>query len=434
VLSILALLLDPFAGQAGEREGGRCPIVTRKSAHFVVHTDSPIDEADRALLRMEETLRFAVSCWGKELGEEVECFLVRDLDNWPKTSLPHPLARIFVGHVGGATLAPSPTNAKIAGVDRVIIYASARPGIVEHEVMHAYCSVIFGEGGPGWFREGMAEMASFRESTALGVRCPPERLAELRKSEFLPISHVRKLGRSNKRLADSLATMLTNRSRGVHHVELDAWSDQDSRSLAQARHEYLWSWALCHLLYHNPNYSDRFRTLADCYLSGRNVPFDQVFASMQREMMFEYQQFVLNAGSGYRVDLCRWDWNHRFVSPESGVSVDSRCDSSRGWQASGLTVVRGTHYAYRADGTWSNAPESQRTNADGGQGGTGRLSAVIMHDYRLGEPFSLGTTGIFVAPASGRLFLRCTDAWNALENNDGTVQIELTRLAANSAR
>ena len=65
-------------------------------------------------------------------------------------------------------------------------------------------------------------------------------------------------------------------------------------------------------------------------------------------------------------------------------------------------------------------------NADGDRRGDGRLIGVVMEDFRLSDPFVLGTRGSFVAPASGKLYLRCCEAWNRLADNSGVLRVELT--------
>ena len=51
---------------------------------------------------------------------------------------------------------------------------------------------------------------------------------------------------------------------------------------------------------------------------------------------------------------------------------------------------------------------------------------IVMKDYQLGEPIVLSGEGTFVAPASGRLHLRCNDSWTQLTDNSGELHVELT--------
>jgi hypothetical protein len=91
-------------------------------------------------------------------------------------------------------------------------------------------------------------------------------------------------------------------------------------------------------------------------------------------------------------------------------------------------VTAGDKYRYRATGTWQIVKGGAELTADGDDEGNGRLEGVIFDDYALGEPFLLGTDGTFKAPQSGRLYLRCRDAWNRLADNKGTMSVKLQKI------
>jgi hypothetical protein len=55
---------------------------------------------------------------------------------------------------------------------------------------------------------------------------------------------------------------------------------------------------------------------------------------------------------------------------------------------------------------------------------------AVFHDYALGAEIPLGSTGTFVAPSDGQLFLRCADDWTQLADNDGALTVSLRRAAA----
>ena len=176
------------------------------------------------------------------------------------------------------------------------------------------------------------------------------------------------------------------------------------------------SWALCHMLLCNPNYATRFRALGDSYVTQGRDSFDSAFAPVAKEMAFEYAFFLEHMDVGYRVDLCRWDWQKRFHTLDARGTASARIEAARGYQASGLTVVAGQHYDYATIGSWGTSAEEPSTNADGDARGTGRMVAVVLDAYRLGEPFDLGNQGTFrsleqrqpVRPLPRRLESSCT--------------------------
>jgi hypothetical protein len=175
------------------------------------------------------------------------------------------------------------------------------------------------------------------------------------------------------------------------------------------------------MLHHNANFADRFRTLGEEYLSQKDTSFERHFAAMRSELLFEYLFFLKHVDVGYRADLCGWDWQRRFRTLDERREIGARCLAKRGWQASGLHVTEGSSYAFHATGEWRLTNVGQLLSASGDQLGSGRLTAVVLHDFGLSDPIPLGKAGTFVAPISGRLYLRCVDGWNKLADNDGEV-------------
>ena len=50
---------------------------------------------------------------------------------------------------------------------------------------------------------------------------------------------------------------------------------------------------------------------------------------------------------------------------------------------------------------------------------------ILLQQMQLGEPFELGTTGTFTAPADGDLYVRCQDDWSRLSDNSGSLVLRL---------
>jgi hypothetical protein len=156
---------DPAAPSAAVEKGTR---IVLRSARFALHTDLPRPDAEQVLKRMEAALKGAVQYWRREPRGQIACYVVDDLEHWPDSALPHPLARVWVGGVGGATISEF-TGAGRETRIRATVYAIPRQGVAEHEVIHAYCYQTFGEGGPDWYKEGMAQLVS--TGGAAGTGC-----------------------------------------------------------------------------------------------------------------------------------------------------------------------------------------------------------------------------------------------------------------------
>ena len=446
IAGISLAFVTQLDAQPAESEQGRSPEAFQ-SAHFGLFTDLPPREAEQALERMEATIEFAVSCWGRPARGRIECYLVHNLDRWNDANLPHPLARVLVGGVGGATLdnldlggrqgmssAPGGRvyrgrRSRSAEQRHAVVYASTMAGVLEHEIMHAYCLQTYGATGPDWYKEGMAELAYHGEREGSGVRCPSKRLQALRAGDPKPIHEILRTGASGLRISTALAVMMARRGNSSHHVSLETWTKLDSQHVAQAQADNMWSWALCHLLHHNPTYRERFRMVGLGYFAQQENAFTEIFGPLQEELNFEYEQFLRHAEVGYRADLCRWDWNRHPRRMETGEILETEIQAARGWQAFDLQVQAGNVYAYRADGQWQLRADSPAISANGADEDAqrGRMVGAILRDYQLSDSFDLGTSGQFIAPTTGQLYLRCQDAWHELGDNSGAVIVRMMR-------
>ena len=92
-----------------------------------------------------------------------------------------------------------------------------------------------------------------------------------------------------------------------------------------------------------------------------------------------------------------------------------------------MRILPNVTYQFEATGNWSTSPDGPLTDARGDADGLARLVGVIQREYRLYEPFDLGTSGSFVSPVSGNLYVRCSDSWNELADNRGHVRLTIRR-------
>lgn len=370
-----------------------------RSRNFLVHTDLSPQEAKELLQRLETMLRLISTYWGKPNSQVIECFVVKDLDKWPKGVLPEEgVQHLRAG--AGVTISQVTLLAGKPIAARAIVYAVADRGTPQHEAVHAYCAQTFGHTGPVWYSEGMAEMGNYWRDNDSSVQIEPGVLKYLQESEPKSLSEIVN------------ATAFTG----------DSWQN------------YAWRWALCHLLANNPNYAPRFRPLGLGLLSGANVSFEQVYGAMAREISFEYLFFLNHIEQGYRVDLCSWDWKTKYRKLRGKAMVVAKIDANRGWQPSRLEVEQGRTYEFTTSGTWKTSKDGPETGADGGDEGRGRFVGIILNDrYELSEPFELGASGTFTGPADGKLLLRCQDGWGELADNTGTITVTLKPAAAGAA-
>lgn len=354
-----------------------------RSRNFLLHTDLNDKDAEELLERLENMLRLISKYWAQPNRKTIECFVVKDLKNWPPNSIA-PVGLASIQGKAGVTA----TTVRSLGRQfdaKAVVYAYANRGTPMHEAVHAYCGQTFGRTGPLWYSEGMAEMGNYWNEGDASVNC----------------------GQYVVQYIHSSPPKTLNAIVNSKEVTGDSWQN------------YAWRWALCHLLANNPNYRDRFRPLGLAMLTGQRASFNSAYGSMAEEISFEYLFFLKHFDIGYRADLVFWNWKTKFASPRGSRKLTSSIQSKAGWQASRCRVKAGTKYEYSASGKWQVDESAELVDADGAEDGSGRLIGAIFdrREYKLGEPFELGAYGTFAPEADGELVLRCQDAWHKI--NDG---------------
>ncbi len=397
-----------------------------RSQHVHLHTDLPAVAAEQLLAKLEQTIAVAASYWGRPSKKQIECYVVDRLENWPPESFPQDHAYLVTKKIGGGTEAqqrsPGRQQQSIARV-----FAASRPGIAEHELTHAYCLQAFGTSGPDWYKEGMAELMSFYQAGNRAVTCRPEMIQLLQSSRHRTVAEtVSREEFTNSILHSVKRQSLVGRADSAENrrQQEQEWNSSDDEIVEIARESYCWSWAVCHFLYHHPDYQKRFRSLGRHYLDGAKTPIDGMFQSVMPELEFEFRQFIENLSAGYRVDLCRWNWHKSFTALSPSESRSCRICASRGYQPSGIIVKSGQTYHYTTEGRWSIGLDE--CSADGTQRDGGQLVATIMTAGELSEPTGWGSGGEFTPQTTGRLYFRCQDAWNDLANNGGWIKITVS--------
>jgi hypothetical protein len=372
------------------------------SKNFLLHTDLSEDEAKDLRKRLEAMLVLVSGYWGRPSRGVIECWVAKDLNAWPQELQaqmdPQGIAKIREG--AGVCLGTTATLGKrFVGKARVYSVAEHQgdKGVPLHEAVHGYCDQAFGHTGPRWYAEGMAEMGHYWEKGVKGVNTLPVVIAYLRQCP--------------PRKLESL--IVNDESRG------GKWED------------YCWWWFLVYFLDNDANYYARFRDFGRRVLAHQKITFQDVFGAETKKMDFEFRFALAHLQQGFRIDLCSWKWNKKFVSHISADHpLSVAIEAAYGWQPSGLTVKAGAVYEYRAKDTWSAGKDAQSVDADGAADGRGRLDGVVLKDYELGKAFELGKSGSFTAPGDGDLYLRCRVPWTEIGENSGKITVWLRRKAA----
>ncbi len=142
-----------------------------QSSNFILHTDLESQEADDLLKRLEKMLSLVSKYWGRRNNKKIECYVVKDLSNWPDGSL-HPAGRQKIAQRAGVTLTRTVSRGNQFNA-KSIVFSTADRGTAQHEAVHAYCGQMFGRTGPIWYAEGMAEMGQYWREGDRTVNCDP---------------------------------------------------------------------------------------------------------------------------------------------------------------------------------------------------------------------------------------------------------------------
>ena len=374
------------------------------SAHFILYTDISPRSSKVLLEKLETMYGFLARYYRKKPKEPIECYVVTDRSKF--RGIP-PIGAKKIDEGSGVTsskgFAIMKGNRVKGRRTRSVVYSCDDHKVVQHEAVHAYCSMAFGTAGPVWYAEGMAEMGQYWTPNELGVHIEPVVIEYLTNAE-------------KKKLFDIVA---------AGQITGDSWK------------AYAWRWALCHLLANNPNYSKRFHDLGVNLMAGKKDSFRKAFGKNSEQIAFEYDQFIANFDNGYRVDLCVWEWREdpqELGDRQAGVTVNAQ----QGWQATGVMLDKELSYDFICTGAkdesgnrvsprWTIKKDSF-VSPDGNSRGDGKLVGAILTDYELSEPFEIGGKNKAVKiPASGQLYLRCQEKWNALADNDGQVKVYVRR-------
>ncbi len=431
----VAILILPALSARAQSQDAAQP-AEHRSQRVVLYTDLPAEKAKVWLADLEKVLDFAVEHWKRPSRGLIECHIVADLPRWPTKLADHIRQAIEAG--AGITITQTLRSGRSVQA-RATVYASAKGTSAKHEIVHAYCRQAFGEVGPLWYAEGMAEMGQYFTPEAAGVDCEAGLARHLRSTAAPPL--------------------------------------EDVLAMKQRTGEgYAWTWSLCHLLANHPRYQDRFRQLGLSLLAGKKSELRSAFTKqppLAKEIEcidFERRLMLANLEVGYRVDLCAWDWETPFGPIEPGKTGEVMIQAARGWQATGLEVKAGDRVPYRTTGGWRLTKNGRAVSADGDPRGNGKLVGVLLQidhsngeaqgdeslrdssrlgetrpreeqprdgrprdGLRLGEPFDLGRQGTWTARESGRLYVRCRDAWHELADNEGSITLTLPRSVAQAA-
>ena len=103
-----------------------------RSAHFVLQTDLSDRSANILLAKLETMYELVSGYFRRQPSRAIECYIVRDIENWP-TELDEAGAKEI--RKGSGLTFTQPLN----GQTKTVVYACEDHAITQHEAVHAFC-------------------------------------------------------------------------------------------------------------------------------------------------------------------------------------------------------------------------------------------------------------------------------------------------------
>lgn len=418
LLSIYLVLLAPAPAQQTES------LVQRAGKHLRLTTDLPESEQ---LDRWVSTFDAAVPLWAKfwnlpsgALDDwTVDAYVMQDVETFRRLELIDPRVPEF------------PYAYALGDQIWVLVQPSEyyTQHLLLHEGVHSLVYRVFGDTGPTWFREGIAEL--------LATHCGSGPELELRQvpqsRETSPFWG--RFKRMEQLRGKSKSESQVPRIESVLQYEANLRGDVDA---------YGWSWALASMLDAYPQYRE---TLLQAAQHGHDT--DRQFNRwlMQRlagdwpVIQARWRMLVQDFDYGF-------DWNRQQINISkadpmwNGSPIEIKIDADRGWQSIGVRLNRGMAFDISADGTviidddpkpWVSHPDGVTVEYHQGQP-LGKLLARIVPNIAPSEgtlpaleTIGVGKRATIQLDEPCWLLLRVNDATGALGDNESAYNVTITR-------
>ncbi len=416
----LVLLLLPacitLCGNASELPAG---LSTLSGRYIDVVTDMPVNDE---LRQLPAAFDAAVPIWcqafGMPLAEadgwHVTAYLMLERDRFEAAGL---IPRQVTGFVHGFQLGDQ-------------LWVNEQPSdyyrrhLLLHEGTHWFMNRKFGQAGPPWFMEGMAEWFGTHawDGQQLKMNVIPRSRAELPYwGRITLIQQQLKAG-----TAPSLEAIL--RYGNTAHQQVEA---------------YAWSWAAIVFLQHHPATKGVFAKLTSQTLRDDASLSRWLFAQLREEwprLRSDWRAFVSDLDDGF--DVTRGIF-HGAPAPALGsaaVACEIRAD--QGWQPAGISLSDPTSLKITATGRVVVGQQPSPWDCEA-QGVTleyyrgeplGKLMLAVMGPQAAEsdgthpiEVIPIGRGGEFRLQQAGEVYLRINESSGGLADNTGTFSVVISR-------
>ncbi|MBL8829613.1 MAG: hypothetical protein JNM18_21730 [Planctomycetaceae bacterium] len=384
--------------------------------HVVLFTDHPADaEVDALPGYFDQAYPQWCDYFGKPEDKSkpwrMNAFLIFDRDRCHAAGLlPDRLPKFLHGYALGLEL---------------WLYEQTSPyyrrHLLLHEGTHAFMEFAWGGLGPPWYAEGIAELVATHQIVDGKLRL-----------NYFPrdAQEVRGLGRI--RLIQNALEAGDRLTIG----DVMAYGHDAHRQV----NAYAWSWALAALLESRPSWRTVFRAQREHLHGGDFNP--QLAGQLGTELPELHDSWaVFTSELTHAYDFERAAILFQPGKAAATTSTTVRVEAARGWQSTGLKLVKGKSYRVtaagqcvvaRTDDPWPSEPQGVSVRYYRGRP-LGRLLAVVRpdkFDVQAASPFlaplDIGAESTITAAVDGTLYLRINDSPAELADNEGSYQVTVT--------
>ena len=203
---------------------------------------------------------------------------------------------------------------------------------------------------------------------------------------------------------------------------------------------YGWAWGLCQFLDQHPRYRDPFHHFVqEARQRHAAEDFKRLFSPNLQDLNEEW--LLYSAAVDYGYDVERAAISFRNGQPLTDALIGLEIAANRGWQSSGVHVLRGKTYRLVANGrcTMAQLPVAWESEPQGisiryaHQRPVGMLIGSIRADAApanypqttMLQTFAVGRELLLKPDVDGTLYLRVNDFWSELADNSGKYRVEI---------
>lgn len=298
-----------------------------------------------------------------------------------------------------------------------------RRHLMLHEGTHWFMNRKYGENGPPWLMEGMAEWLGTHRWNAANQQL----VMGVIPSNKREVPYWGRLSLIQDQLASGIAPSLETIMRydNTAHQHVDA---------------YAWSWAVVLFLQSHPNTKASFQALLKRPMHADSRLTRWLFGRLRDDWPYLRQEWnAMLSDLDYGYDLSRGF--ARITRDAAAKHAEPfEIDTSQSWQASGICVRTGEKIKITAGGQfvvgrvpddWVCYPDGVTLQYHRGQP-LGRLMMAVLAPIRGEPPFSsfvsstaVGAELVWTATNDGELHFRVNEAGSGLSDNEGKVRIAI---------